>query len=162
MNDFYDQLELAQLKAIHSALEPSADSIWRIKCRVYSEKYHTPLDRVMNELDPNLVLQALFEDQFPPSIVEEEAEDLLDRLYTIKDPSYRRISQEETENLVDSVLNREISRMAKSKKKAPTPQTIQEAVKEAEAKPKSGGMKFEDLEKMEARAESNKAGFKES
>jgi hypothetical protein len=159
--DFYDLLELAQLRAIHSALEPSADSIFRIKCRQYSEKFHTPLDRVMNELDPNLVLQALFEDQFPPSIVEEEAEDLLDRLYTIKDPSYRRISQEETENLVDSVLNREIARLAKTKKKAPTPENIQEAVKQAEAKPKSGSMSFGDLEKMETASEANKSGFKD-
>lgn len=161
MIDYYDLLEISQIKAIHSALEPSAASIFRIKCRQYSERFHTPLHVVMNELDPILVLEALFEDQFPPSIIEEECEDILDRLYTIKDPSYRRMSKEETENLVDSVLNKEIARLTKSNKKAPTPQSIQEAVKEAQVKPKSGGMTFGDLEKLETKAESNKAGFNE-
>jgi hypothetical protein len=154
---YYDILELAQLRAIQSAFEPSADSIFRIKCRQYSERFHTPLHVVMNELDPGLVLQALFEEQFPPSCIEEEGEEILDKLYTIKDPSYRRITQEETENLVDNVLNREIARLAK--KKRPTQETIQAAVKEAEAKPKSGGMSFGDLEKMETKAEANKKGF---
>jgi hypothetical protein len=153
--DFYSLIELQQLKAIALALEPNLDSIYRIKCRNYSQKFQTPLHLVY-ELDPVQVLRDLFEDQYPPSIVEEELEELMDRLYTMKDPSYSRMSAEETEELVDAVLNREIKRL--SKKKPPTQETIKADIKAAEI-PKSGGMNFADLEKLEAKAETNKAGF---
>lgn len=141
------------------ALEPSLESIWRIKCRQYSITYNTPLHVVTNELDPMFVLQALYEEQYSPSIVEEEYLELLDRLYTMRDPNYTRISPAETESLVDAVLNKELARAAKKKK--PTQENIQAAIKEAEVKPKSGGMNFESLEKLEADAESNKSGFED-
>lgn len=161
--DFYSLLELEQLKAIHSALEPSADSIWRIKCRQYSEQFHTPLHVVMNELDPIMVLQALYESQYPPGIVNEELEELMDTLQKMKDPTYSRMSAQETEDLVDAVLNREIAR--KAKKKAPTQQEIASEIKADAIKklqtPKKGGMDFSQLESLETKAESNKAGFED-
>jgi hypothetical protein len=155
--DFYSLIELSQIKAIQLAIEPSLESIWRIKCRQYATTFHTPLHVVMNELDPTMVLQALYEQQYTPGMVDEELEELLDILNKIKDPTYSRMSPEETENLVDAVLNREIERAAK--KKAPTQQTIETAIKTAAVKPKSGGMDFSQLETMESKAETNKAGF---
>jgi len=159
--DFYTALEISQLRAIHAALEPSAESIWRMKCRQYSEKFYTPLHVVMNQLDPMLVLQALYETQYPPSVIEEELDDILERLYSIKDPEYSAMSKEQVEDLVDAVMNKEIKRT--SKVKAPTQQTITSEIKAAEVKklttPKSGGMDFGSLEKLEAASETNKAGF---
>lgn len=156
----YDIFELAQLRAIHSAIEPTSDSIWRMKCRDYSVRFHTPLHVVMNELDPLMVLQALYEDQFHPSIVDEELQELLDKLYVIKDPEYSRMSKEETEELVDSVLNKELERA--SRKKRITQQTIEKEIKEAEViKPKQGSMSFGDLEKIDEEAEANKSGFED-
>lgn len=161
MIDFYSLLELSQLKAIHAALEPSIDSVYRMKCREYSIKFNTPLHIVVNELDPLFILQALYEEQYTPSIIEEEIEEILDRLYTIKDPTYSRMSKEETESLVDAVLNKEISRL--SKKKSPTQETIQSEIKSAEVeklnKPKSGGLNFSDLERLESKSENNTKGF---
>ena len=154
--DLYALFELAQIKAINSAIEPTLDSIWRMKCRQYSTTYHTPL-HVVKELDPITVLEALYEDRYPPSIVEEELAELVDILNKIKDPTFERMSAEETENLVDAVLNRELARAAKNK--APTPQNIKAAVEEDQAKPKSGGLDFSQLEGLESKAESNKAGF---
>src|ERR1700676_3956774 len=98
--DFYLLFELGQLKAIHLALEPSLESLWRIKCRDYSQIFHTPLHVVMNDLHPIMVLQALYETQYPPSIVNEELEELMDTLQKIKDPTYSRMTQQETEDLV--------------------------------------------------------------
>lgn len=157
--DFYQLAELCQIKAIHAAIEPSFDSIFRIKCRQYSERFHTPLHIVVNELDPIFVLQNLYEVEYPPSIVDEELEELLDILQKIKDPKYSRMTAEETEELVDAVLNREIERA--KKKKAPTQETIKSEIKASEVKPKSGGMKFNDLETMESNAEANRGGFKD-
>jgi hypothetical protein len=155
--DFYSLFELSQIKAIQSALDPSLDSIWRMRCRDYSVKFHTPLHTVINDLDPIFVLQQLNEDRYHPSVVEEELEELLETIYKIKDPTHSKMSDQETEDLVDAVLNREIQRLAK--KKAPTQETIKAEIKQAESKPKSGGMTFGDLEKMESKAEVNKAGF---
>jgi hypothetical protein len=159
MFDFFELFKLAQLRAINLALNPTAESIWRIKLRNYSERFHTPL-HLCEKLDPLYILQALNEDQYNPSIVDEELEELLDIVYKEKNPNYSRMSQEDIEALVDNVLNRELARAAK--KKPPTQQTIQNEVKAAEVKPRSGGMSFGDLEKLEAKSEHNKAAFDES
>ena len=160
MFDFFELFKLTQLRAINLALEPSAESIWRMRAREYSKKFHTPLHIVLNELDPVFVLQELSEDLYSPSIVDEELEELMDILYKTKDPNYSRMSREDLEALVDNVLNREIARAAK--KKRPTQETIEREIKIAEAKPKSGSMSFGELEELETKSETNKAGFDES
>jgi hypothetical protein len=156
--DFYDLISLAQIKAIHAAIEPSLESIWRIRCREYSKAFHTPLHVVMSELDPMMVLQTLNEEKYHPSIVEQELEELLETLQKIKDPTYSKMDPQMLEDMVDAVLNKEIARL--SKKKPPTPETIQTAIKTAEVKtPKSGGLDFSSLERMESEVESRKPGF---
>ena len=155
--DFYSLFEIAQIRAINSAIVPTLDSIWRIRCRAYSEQFHTPLHVVMYELDPMFVMQQLYESQYTPGLVDEELEEMLDVLNKIKDPEYSRMSAQETEDLVDAVLNKEISRLAK--KKAPTQENIKQEIKAAEAKPKSGGMDFAELEKLESKE--NTSGFKD-
>lgn len=141
--NFFELFEYAQIRAIEAAITPSMESIWRSRCRLYSQKYFTPLHEV-ERLDPIKVLQALYEDQYPPSIVDEELQELLDTLHKIKDPNYSRMSAEATEEFVDAVLNRELARF--NKKKAPTPESIQQEVAKEEAKPKSGGLAFNNSE----------------
>jgi hypothetical protein len=162
--DFYSILEFEQLKAIQAAIEPSMESIYRMRCRSYSQKFFTPLHEVY-DLDPSLVLQSLYEDQYHPSIVEEELEELIEKLYIMRDPNYASMSKQEIEDLVDSVLNKEIARAAK--KKRPTQETIQTEIKAAEikkpeidVKPKSGSMSFGDLEKIDSKVE-GKNGFED-
>jgi hypothetical protein len=153
-------LELAQIRAIHAAIEPSSESIWRMRCRDYSERFHTPLHVVMSELEPLFVMQQLYEAQYPPKIVDEELTELLETLNKIKDPNYSTISAEEMEDLVDAVMNKELRRL--SKKKRPTQEVIGHTAKVADTtqtKPKSGSMKFDDLEKIDSRSESGKSGF---
>lgn len=159
--DFYSVIELEHLKAIQAALEPSLDSIWRLKCRAYSQKFFTPLHVVMNELDPIMVLQALYEDQYHPSAIGEEMDAILERLYTIKDPNYNAMSTEDLEDFVDAVLNKEIARLAKKNKTPEAKIPFEPSKPKAPEKPKSGGMKFNDLAAAEEKAEADKAGFNE-
>lgn len=156
-SSFYDLFDLCRLRAIGLAIEPTTESIYRMRCREYSEKFHTPLHVVENELDPLYVLGHLYETQYSPRVVDEELNGILEELYKIKDPNYAPISKEDLEDLVDSVLNKEIKRL--SKKKRPTQETIQHEIKKSDAKPKSGSMNFSDLEKLEDNAETNKIGF---
>jgi hypothetical protein len=159
----FDLCELHEIKAIGAALQPSVEAYWRRKCRDYSVKFHTPLHTVMNELDPSIVLQALYEDLYDPRIVNEELEELLETLNIIKDPNYSKLDPQELEDLVDAVMNREIARAAK--KKAPTLDSIKAAVIANEAKkqriPKSGSMDFSSLEKLEEKDEFGKSGFED-
>lgn len=85
--NFYDLFELSQLRAIELAITPTLHSVWLMKCRDYSQRFHTPLDRVVNELDPLFVLDALNQDKYHPSIVDEELEQLIETLQRIKDPN---------------------------------------------------------------------------
>ena len=159
---FYDLFELCRLKAIALAIDPTTESIYRMRCREYSEKFHTPLHVVERELDPIFVLQHLYEIQYSTRVVDEELNEILEQLYKIKDPNYSPMTKEETEDLVDAVLNKEIQRL--SKKKRPTEQTIQkeikqESPKEEPKKPKKGSMRFGELEKLEEKSELGKSGF---
>lgn len=155
--DFYDLFQISELKAIGLAIDPTLDSIWSLKCREYSEKFHTPLHVVINELDPVFVLDQLNQDKYHPSVATNELEELLDKLYKIKDPSYSKMSKQEIEDLVDAVLNKEIKRS--QSKKAPTPESIEAEIKKSESRtPKSGSMNFSDLEKIESEPNT---GFKD-
>lgn len=157
MINFFDLYELSQIKAIGLALQPTPQSIWNMKCREYSQKFYTPLHEV-HKLDPQFILDTLYQDKFHPSIIEEELEELLEILYKIKDPTYSVINKEELENLVDNVLNKEIMRA--SKKKTPTLPEITSQVKAEENRlPKSGGIDFKALEELEALE--NTSGFKD-
>ena len=132
MVEFDKLLELAELRALHAAIEPTIDSVYRMRCRDYSVKFHTPLHVVENELDPLYVFQHLYEDKYPPNIVRDELDELLEKLYTIQDPTYSKISQEAIEELVDAVMNKEVQRALK--KKPVTQQTIAEDIKAVKVK----------------------------
>ena len=154
--DFFDLIEQSTIEAIQSALEPNAESIYRIKCRQYSTQFFTPLKEVY-DLDPTFVLRELAEDLYKPSEVREEPEEILEKLYKIQDPAYERMSAQETEDLVDAVLNHELKR--KGKKKEVKENTSEKNTIQKE-KSKSGGMTFSDLDKQDSLVEKEN-GFKD-
>lgn len=159
MFDFYSILELAEIRAINAALMPSAESMYRARCRQYSIMFHTPL-HVVQELDPLFIIQSLQEEKYTYREVHDDLEGVLELLYRMKDPSYTSMSKEETENLVDAVLNKELERA--SKKKSPMQETYAKPVEqkpEPKIKPKSGSMSFGDLERTESDAEDGRNGF---
>ena len=162
MKSFYDLFDICRLRAIALAIDPTTESIYRMRCREYSEKFHTPLHVVEKELDPIFVLQHLYEVQYSPRVIDEELNEVLEQLYRIKDPNYNPMTKAEMEDLVDAVLNKEIERL--SKKKRPTQETIKneikkEILKEENQKPKKGSMDFGDLEKLEENLPPIKTGF---
>jgi len=162
MKSFYDLFDICRLRAIALAIDPTTESIYRMRCREYSEKFHTPLHVVEKELDPIFVLQHLYEVQYSPRVIDEELNEVLEQLYRIKDPNYNPMTKAEMEDLVDAVLNKEIERL--SKKKRPTQETIKneikkEILKEENQKPKKGSMDFGDLEKIEGNLETPKTNF---
>lgn len=130
-----------------------------MKYREYAETFHTPLHDVV-KLDPEFVLRHIYENKYSHSEVNGELEDFLEKLYQFKDPSYQRITNEETEALVDAVLNKELKRAGLQKETIGNKPVPQKEAKEP-AKPKSGGMKFDDLEAQESKAEGPKAGFED-
>jgi predicted metal-dependent hydrolase len=112
-----------------------------------------------------LVLQALYEDKYHPSIVEEELEELLEKLRKIEDPTYTKMSDQEVEDLVDQVINHENKRKSRKETKAPTQKTLlvknTSEIVDLPSPPKSGGMSFTDLEKADEANESGKGGFED-
>jgi hypothetical protein len=164
--NFYDLIHHAELLAIGVALSPTPESIYSIRCREYSDRFRTPLHEVY-DLDPMFVLKNLYEDKYQPSEIHDEMEDLLDKLYTMQDPTYSRMNKQDLEDMVDAVMNKEIKRLAKTKDpitgelKNPL---LAKKTSDKEVKPippKGGSMSFESLEMSDEAAEGNKGGFKD-
>lgn len=147
--DFYGLLEHIQVKSILFALSPNDQSIWRGMCREYSEKFHTPL-HVVYELDAEFVLTNLFETEFSTKNVKKNLDEILDRLYRMRDPNYEAMDNAELEDLVDAVLNKEMKRKGE----------IRNDPKIEEPKPTQGGVNFAGLDRMDEIAERGKSGFK--
>jgi len=100
-------------------------------------------------------------------LIHDEMEDLLDKLYTMQDPTYSRMNKQDLEDMVDAVMNKEIKRLAKTKDpitgelKNPL---LAKKTSDKEVKPippKGGSMSFESLEMSDEAAEGNKGGFKD-
>ena len=113
-----------------------------------------------------MVLQALNEEKYTPRIADEELEEFTEILYKIKDPKYSRISKQDLEDMVDSVMNREIARAEKKKKANPAPKKPISRkdfveIPKTPLTPKSGGMNFGNLEKIDSDSEANGPGFKD-
>lgn len=148
--DFYDILEHIQVKSILFALSPNDQYIWRRMCREYSEKFHTALDRV-HQLDPEFVLTNLFEEEFSTTNVKKNLDEILDRLYRLRDPNYEVLDDAALEDLVDAVLSKEMKRKGE----------VRNDPKLEEPKPTQGAMNFSGLDHMDEIAERGKSGFKD-
>ena len=157
--NFYDLLECIQLKTILTALEPDSESLWRAKCRDYSQKFHTPLHLVF-DLDPEFVLLNLYEEDNTTKKINSNLDDVLDRLYRIQDPTYAPMLDEEVEELVDAVLMREMKRKGEIKPDKSEKSVLAKPTLEKIAPITSGGLKFDDLNKLEA-DEMGKGSFTE-
>jgi hypothetical protein len=89
--EFKELLEFCQAEAIANKMSPTEASVWRSYCRIYSEKFHTPLAKVL-EMDPEHVILNVFEAQTENLDIEDyqKLEHIMDTLQTIKDPEYER------------------------------------------------------------------------
>lgn len=136
---FQEILELCKAKAISDLLSPSEDSVYRSICRTYSKTFHTELEKVY-AMDPEKVVSAVFEDKYDQVDRIEHLETLLEEIYTLEDPDYRKQQQAEMEPFIKMAEKLEKARMQKTEK---TP--FSRDVPKEESKPTGGSVDFSGL-----------------
>lgn len=150
--NIFELSDLAELRAIESKFNRTEDSMWRDIERQYSIKFYTPLHQV-SELDPLFILQALFESKYDSLSLSEDADlnSLLDRLYTIQDPSYD-IEAEKAELEYNKLAEKEeeerIAKLAAKKKKKEATQKIT-SEKKSPIDPVNGGVDLSYLASLQ-------------
>ncbi len=80
-------VQTVRAEAIAFKLYPNLESMWRYYCRLYSQKFYTPLLQVL-ELDPEHVLLNVMESNMDDKDVVEQIEEMMDKIYSIEDPEY--------------------------------------------------------------------------
>lgn len=115
MSVFQDLLEYCKIKAIKDSLLPDEETIWKSLCRSYSEKFHTPLHYV-ETMDPEKVIQTIFDSQHDKTDVFENIENILDTIYSIEDPEYKKKKEENLDAFVKIAETMEQQRMNRPKK----------------------------------------------
>jgi PBP1b-binding outer membrane lipoprotein LpoB len=126
-----DQLLIyCKLKAIDDRLNPTTETILKSFQRAYSKRFNTPLPQV-EALDPEIVLQAIFDDKYEEMDLVEDIEEILTDIYRIENPDYDKQQQEGIKAFSKLVEEREKKR-------------LKSALTKAETK-KSGGVDFSKL-----------------
>jgi hypothetical protein len=114
--EFKELLDFCQAEAIANKMSPTEASVWRGFCRTYSEKFHTPLAKVL-EMDPEHVILNVFESQSENLDIEDyqKLEHIMDTLQTIKDPEYERAKAGEQAEFDRRAEEEEAKRIAAGK-----------------------------------------------
>lgn len=153
---FKDLTEYCQALAVAGKLSPDEESVWRYFCRVYSQKFNTPLVQVL-EMEPEHVILNVYESQMDDLDTDENLDRMLDIIYGLEDPEYEASKKEELNSFIEQAEKEEKERLSKNKPIHPalryesevslknTPEN-EAATKEA---PKSGGINLAYLAKEE-------------
>ena|ERR1035437_7158625 len=156
MINFRDLLDLCRAESLANLMEPTESSIWRSICREYSTKFHTPLNLVMDKLDPYFVILNVYEQQLESFDLDENLEQILDTAYSLADPNYSKQKEEEQKSFDEQAEKEEKERVesgeslltylarksSKNKKKA-------KKAPKAKKMPKSGGINMEALSHLQ-------------
>lgn len=147
-------VELCRAEAISCKLSHTEASAWRSYCREYSKMFHTPYHLVL-DMEPEFVVLAVCEDNLDDINVEENLENLMNRIYTIEDPSYEASQEQELQDWIKDAENEEKDRVSEgrpvhSKKKKTVPKKPVEEKKEAR---KEGYLDLSYLEKQDNESE---------
>lgn len=169
---FRSLVEFCSAEALANSMDPTEAAVWRAYCREYSTKFHTPLNAVMTELDPEYVILHVLEARLENIDHEEHLESILDQIYTMEDPEYSKEKAEEQHSFDEqaekeeqdrldrgeslfkfltrkSVKNNKVKMKEILKKETPKPSTL----------PKSGGIDMARLAHLEE--EEQGSGFKD-
>jgi hypothetical protein len=107
---FRDLLDQAKITAIQNALSPTETSVWSQLCRTYSKTFHTPL-HLVETLDPEIVLQAVFENQLESFDPEKDLQSLYDQLRHIEDPDWEETEEEDLQDFIKKTEKAEAKRV---------------------------------------------------
>lgn len=116
MNDygkFQDLLDCCLAEALENAFLPDAEVIFKSLCRTYSTKFHTPLHTVYT-LDPKEVIQAVLEERYVGSDIISNLEDMLEQVYTLEDPEYKKQKEVDMDSFVKAAEAKEQERIRKN------------------------------------------------
>ena len=132
-------IETCKAKAIETVLIPSFDAVYGSFCRTYSKKFYTPLHLVY-KMDPESVIQTIFDDQYDGVDVVDKIEDILEQIYTLESTEYKKQKEIDIGDFVKGAELREKARIKKN-------QTVEENRKviKTEEKPKQGSVDFSSL-----------------
>jgi len=108
---FSELLEYCESEAILGKLENTELVVWRYICRSYSKKFNTPLHIVMHQLPPEDVILAHYESELDDYDIEENAEKILDMVYTLQDPEYATQKREELSDDIKRYEEEELERI---------------------------------------------------
>jgi len=136
-----DLLVYCKVKALENLFNPTEESIYHTFCRTYSKQFHTPLHLVY-EMDPEVVLQAIFDDKYEETDTFEEVEGILEDLYRLENPDYDKAHKINMDVFIKNMGEREKKRLAAVK--------IQEEKNKTKLRPglsgkKSGSVDFSNL-----------------
>lgn len=151
---FKDLADSCQAMAIANKIDPTADSVWRSLCRYYSNKFHTPLDQVL-DMSPEHVILNVYEDQIDDIDVEEKLDVIMEAIYTLEDPDYESKKSEELDEFIKQAELDEQDRVATGRKiHAKKKKSIKKALLEsippdAEKQPTGGSINLSYLEAEE-------------
>ena len=169
---FKNLIDYCSAKALANSMEPTEESVWNALCREYSTKFHTRLDVVMNDLDPELVVLQVYESRLENVDHEENLEQILDSIYTLENPEYSKDKAAEQqvfdeqaekeeeerlergESLFKHLSSRSVKNRAKEKK-----EVAKKVTPKPSKLPKSGGLNMEKLAHLAE--EEEEGGFRD-
>jgi hypothetical protein len=157
--DFWDLLQSLRAQSIADLVVPDEAAIWRQYCRKYSKTFHTPLHAVF-ELDPEHVVLSVLEDNLENAggeNLDENIDDLLERIYAIEDPNYESMKAAELAEIDKQIEEEEAERVrlnkplhAKLQKILPENTLLENKKPEAPKIPPSGGINLSYLAEQDS------------
>lgn len=121
-----DLVDYCKAQAISDKLYPNELGEYRFICRHYSKTFNTPLHVVENELDPERVVMAYFQDMYDELDTDKHLEDILDMIYEMQDPTYSREKREEVNEFMRQAEREEKERIKSGKPIHPRIKLVQE------------------------------------
>lgn len=103
-------LVYCKIKAIQNALTPSEESVFDSFCRAYSKRFFTPL-HIVRQLDPEFVIQSVFDDNYEEVDVFDEIEGILEDIYKIESPGYEKQQKVDMDAFIKNMEQREKRRL---------------------------------------------------
>lgn len=149
---FSDLVQAAKATAILEKISPNEESVYRNACREYSKRFHVSLKEVL-EMNPYNVYLDLFGDQMSGYNLEDidNINDLLDQLYSIKDPDYDIEQEKAFRKELSEIEEDEERRLALGEAIHPVLEPKNKPPEESPAKemPKTGGLNMDLIKQLQ-------------
>lgn len=143
---FSELLEYCKATAIKNTLLPSDETLYKSICRAYSKTFHVPLPQVF-KMDVEEVIQTIMDDKYESMDVIENIEVLLDQIYTLEDPSYKKQQTDDFEAFASAADEREQKRI--NKNNGIEKSLVESKNNEPENKPTGGSVDFSNIREEE-------------